>query len=88
MADARGLGPRGETLAGSSPVSPTIFKAMATRVTLAKVCPKRTGFACILGGTSFAFTQSNPIWQDFFESNSFEARLQDRLQLNFSGTPQ
>lgn len=25
MADARGLGPRGETLAGSSPVSPTIF---------------------------------------------------------------
>ena len=24
MADARGLGPRGETLAGSSPVSPTI----------------------------------------------------------------
>ena len=25
MADARGLGPRGETLAGSSPVSPTKF---------------------------------------------------------------
>ena len=25
MADARGLGPRGVTLAGSSPVSPTIF---------------------------------------------------------------
>lgn len=25
MADARGLGPRGETLAGSSPVSPTMI---------------------------------------------------------------
>jgi hypothetical protein len=44
MADARGLGPRGETLAGSSPVSPTILLIRARGGNFAHPCPLPIGW--------------------------------------------